>query len=227
MTICSHTLVKNGMPFIDKVLERALPFVDRMIITVSEKSDDGTREALSEFLSRHNGRSIEIYTEDVKYPADLTEERQKQVDMTTEDWIWFLDDDDFYPILTIKSALTWINSGVKLDALALNPYQVLDRKGYDSSWRNKWFTKFFRNKDINYRKPWPRDLIFKGDEMLYWRTNGRVVRIPDKYFHLSGIKDHSFRNEDWATSYTNDIGKYDLIPEVDRIFLRELYDYIR
>ena len=76
MTICSHTIVKNGQPFIDLVLNQVLPFVDRAIVTVSVKSTDGTKELL-EKMAKDNPKINLIY-EDVYKPDYLTYERQLQ-----------------------------------------------------------------------------------------------------------------------------------------------------
>ncbi len=198
-TICSHTLVRNGQPFIGPVLEQVIPFVDRCLVTISVKSNDGTRRVITNLQKKYPGK-IALMTENVSKPKNLTKERQKQLDMTTEDWILFLDDDDFW----FPEDIEWIKSEMEkdVDGFSTNPYQVIDYEHYDHNWKHKFFLKWFRNQPgLNYRKSWPRDILFLNDKALYWKTNPRIVKHLARYLHLSYVKDHSFRNEDWAKKF--------------------------
>lgn len=225
MKICSHTIVKDGMPFIGTCIEQVLPFVDRSLITISRKSEDGTLNVVNELYKKYPDK-VEVDFEDVANPGELTEERQKQVDKTTEDWILFLDDDDWWPRESLEEIIGMLNEDV--DAYACCPFQVIDEETHDRSWRLKWFTKWFRNKPgINYRKAWPRDLIYLNDKILYWRQNERVVRHGARYFHLSNIKGHSFREEDWADEYVQEIGSPAEYPDRYKKYIKEIYDSIR
>lgn len=191
--IVSHTICRNGQPFIGAVLRAALPLVDRMIITISKKSNDGTRQVIEGLDSP----KVELYEEEVADLGQLTQERQKQVGMTDSgDIIWFLDDDDFWEEDQAKSCIQFLKQS-DLDAISVNPYQVLDKEHEDARWINKkYFTKFFKNVDINYRHPWPRDLIYKGDELLYHKVNPRNKAVAYKFWHLAAIKNYSFRKND-------------------------------
>lgn len=205
MNIISNTLVKNGRPFLIPVLEAAYPFVYKMIITVSLKSNDGTAADLMEFVHAHP--KAVLTTEDVINMGELTGVRQSQIKMSKEaDWIWFLDDDDFWEEDQIKSCIQYLEEN-DVDAIGVNPYQILDKEHHDANWVNKkYFTKFFKNVDINYRHPWPRDLIYKGDVLLYHKTNPRVPRVPFKFWHLAAVKKYSFRKFD-LISFNNLSGR--------------------
>ena len=195
MSICSHTLVKDGMPFIDLVLNQVLPFVNRSLVTVSKKSTDGTKELL-EKMARENPK-IELIYEDVYKPDYLTYERQLQVGRTTEDWILFLDDDDYWPAKSLQDLTSYLTMVKDIDGLAFNPFQMVDYENNDESWRMKWFTKVFPNvRGLHYRFPWPKDAIYIDNRWCYWRKNPRVLRCPYiKYMHLVNLKGHSFRDE--------------------------------
>lgn len=199
MSICSHTIVKNGQPFIDLVLKQVLPFVDRAIVTVSVKSTDGTKELL-EKMAKDNPK-INIIYENVYKPEYLTYERQLQVGRTMEDWILFLDDDDYWPTKSLDELFDYINTVADsnvTDGLAFNPIQMVDFENEDESWRYKWFTKVFPNvRGLHYRFPWPKDAIFIDNRWCYWRKNKRVLRCPNmRYFHLCNLKNESFRDTD-------------------------------
>ncbi len=196
MKICSHTIVKNGQPFIDLVLNQVLPFVDRAIVTVSVKSTDGTKELL-EKMAEENPK-INIIYENVYRIGDLTYERQLQVGRTTEDWILFLDDDDYWPTRSLETVVDYLYRADDIDGIAFNPFQMVDFDNEDESWRYKWFTKVFPNvRGLHYRFPWPKDAIYIDNRWCYWRKNNRVKKLEARYFHLANLKNESFRDTDY------------------------------
>jgi hypothetical protein len=166
-----------------------------------------------------NDPKIKIDYENVAYLSDLTNERQKQVAKTNTEWILFLDDDDFWDIYQLDDAIHEL--GPDVDGLAVNPYQVVDQTTHDASWWNKWFTKIFRNEDINYRGPWPRDMIYKGDELLYWKSNPRIKKVPQRFYHLANLKPHSFRKDD-LTGYEYSIGRLAPLDKILPVEIGEL-----
>lgn len=223
--VCSHTLVRNGMPFIDLVLRQAEPFMNKMIITVSENSTDGTIGVVNDF-ERQFKHKVRILWENVEDPTKLTLERQRQVAQTNEDWILFLDDDDFWPEESLKEMMGLIKEDV--DAYAVSPVQVIDQFKYDKHWyEKKYFTKWFRNKNIIYHDPWPRDTIWSGDKELYWKKNKGTIRLTGKYFHLSNIKSGSFRNEKWTKGhYEEPIKNYSDYPDWCKPHLEKIYERV-
>lgn len=223
MNFCSHTLVKNGSPFFRLVMEQVIPYANRCLITISDKADEWTTRTALDLEQKYIDK-VCVSVESVTEPGQLTQERQKQVTKTHEDWILFLDDDDFWPTESLENIVNnYLHKDV--DAYAFNPYQVIDEEHHDCGWRYKWFTKWFKNShDINYRKPWPRDLIYKGDKMLYWRKNERVPRINVPYYHLSYIKDGSFRKEDWTKGkYELKVSSYKKFPEYCAQDIRKIW----
>lgn len=209
--VVSNTLVKNGQPFIGKVLEQVIPFVDRCVVTISMRSNDGTLDVIKNLSKKYPNR-IDYAFEDVKSPGELTFSRQEMIYRSgNADWILFLDDDDYWPTQSLKSIMPLLNQ--KVPGFAVNPYQVVDKEGHDRSWRYKWFTKWFRNANINYRGLWPRDLVYTANTPLYWRQNEEVVKIPIKYYHLAMVKNYTFRDSPWAKEYklpkTEEVKEYE------------------
>lgn len=193
MRLTSNTVVKNGMPFVPLIIRQALPFVDRAIITISEKSSDGTKEALLELQAKNP--KIEIFYENVASQGELTAVEQHQIDISKTDWIWFLSDDDYWEPQEIEKCLLELEDDI--DGLSVNPYQILGPEHEDSSWIGcKYFTKFFRKKGANYRGNWPNEMIYMDDTLLYHKTNPRDKAVPHKFFHLAEVKNYSFRNHD-------------------------------
>ena len=105
----------------------------------------------------------------------------------------------------------------------MRPYQVIDSTRHDAGWGNKWFTKWFKNGGIEYRHPWPKDLIYKNGELLYWKKNPRVKRIEVPFFHLSYIKNHSFRLEEWASQYKHKVGPVAPISEIFTVEMEKIW----
>lgn len=221
-TFCSHTLVRNGRPFIGLVLYQVIPYANRCLVTISKKSNDGTLKVLKEIMKEFPGK-LHVSFENVAKPGDLTFERQKQVARTTEDWILFLDDDDYWPRSSILQMLKMLDSS--FDAFAINPFQVIDQHHHDAGWRYRWFTKWFKNQPgLTYKGNWPKDLIYLNDKILFHRKNKMVKDLPEvKFFHLSHIKDHSFRSEEWAKGFKDNIGESVKIPDQFKEEMERIY----
>ena len=209
MTISSNTIVRNGMPFIGRVLRAVEPYVDEMLVTISEKSNDGT---LEEILSM-GSKKIRLLYENVGSPGELTGIRNTQAKLSRGDWILFLDDDDLWPEESLKSCIAELPKRDDVLCYAVNPYQMVDAEHYDVSWRNRWFSKWLRRDGLQYVKPWPRDLPADRDgKPLYWRKHSGVVRLPYKFSHLSNLKSDSFRNEAWASKFKEYVGDIEWVP---------------
>lgn len=216
MTISSNTIVKNGMPFIGRVLQQVEPYMDKMFITVSEKCIDQTMNVVETFQNTHGDKVI-VDTENVKRPDELTHIQQMQLDQSDTDWILFMSDDDFWPRDQLKKVLDLLGTDENILAYSVSPYQLIDYEHYDESWKIKSFSKFFRREGARYIKNWPRELIAdKNNAPLYWRKHPQVKKLPwpEYYFyHLSYMKNHSFRNEEWATSFRINKGNALKLPE--------------
>jgi len=227
MKITSNTIVRDGMPFIDLVLRQVEPFVDEMVITLSMKSKDGTSSAINRFVNEFPVKT-KLYYEDVEVLSLLTYVRQNQLEVSNGDWILFLDDDDFWPEESLKKLRKLLNSNEDVDGYSFRPYQVIDEYSYDTTWNNKYFTKLFKNQEgVCYRGWWPRDVIYKGKDLLYWKTNKRVKNVDIPFFHLSNIKSGSFRDSNWDGKYKCEIGKGKRYPEEYQIYVDKIYEYAR
>ena len=203
MTLSSITLVKNGMPFIGKVLKQVAPYMKDMVITISENSNDGTLKEIYRELEEYKDK-IKLDFENVASPGALTQIENRQLTMTDSDWILFLSDDDYWKREDLELCLKAIESPYNQDYLAysVSPYQLLDFEHYDASWDKKSFSKFLKRDGLQFIRPWPKDLpADKWGEPLYHKTHLKVHRLPYRFYHLSYLKNHSFRTEEWAIKY--------------------------
>ena len=88
----SHTIVKDGMPFIGLVLRQVEPFMEEMLIDVSEKSSDGTMGEVERFKKEYGDKVI-ITIEREKSFKDVVNARNRQANNTKTTWVMILDDD--------------------------------------------------------------------------------------------------------------------------------------
>ena len=213
MTIASHTICKNSMPFIGRVLRQVAPYMDKMFITISQHSTDGTHEEVMKFISETK-TLVEFAYEGETNPANLTRVRQFQVDHTKQDWILFLDDDDYWPRGELEACLKELDREPEVLAYSVSPYQLIDFEHYDASWNKKSFSKFLRTAGLRYAGPWPRDLPCDAQgQPLYWKTHPQVRTLPQRFYHLGLLKHHSFRKEDWAKKFAYKVGRPEKLTE--------------
>ena len=203
--ISSTTIVKNGMPFIGKVLEQVAPYMEKMFVTISVKSDDGTVAEVNKIYEKYPNKVV-VDFENVSRVGELTEVQNKQIEQAGTDWILFLSDDDYWPREELLKCIQQLDKDPEILAYNVRPYQMIDWEHHDSSWGNKYFAKFIRN-SVRWRGEWPNEMPFdKDDYALYWKLNKKSALLPYKFYHLPLLKDHSFRNEDWAGKYKYKIG---------------------
>ena len=202
--ISSNTIVKNGMPFIGKVLRQVAPLVDELIITISEKSEDETIKEVSRVFEDFPGK-VFVDFENVTLPAELTQVEQAQVDRSKGDWILFLSDDDYWPTEELRGCLNELDKDKNILAYDVSPYQLMNEFQHDTRWRgHKWFSKFLRREGLRYIKDWPEELpADKDGNPLYWRTHKQVKHFPYYFYHLALLKDYSFRTEPWMKPHNS------------------------
>ncbi len=225
MKITSNTILRNDMPFVDMVLRNVEPFVDEMIITVSTRSDDGTLEKVEDFAMEFPSKVILEY-ETVAEPKLLTQVRQHQLDISHSEWIFFLDSDDYWPENRLSYVISLLDNDI--DGLAVSPYQVLNEEEFERQWTHMGFTKFFKKQPgVHYEGGWPRDLIYKDKKMLYWKTNPRVPMLPCMFYHLSHLKNYSFRKESWAKEFKQNVGETIKFNELNRKDIEKIYQCLK
>ncbi len=202
--ITSNTIVRDGMPFIGKVLEQVAPLVDKMVITLSEKSNDGTKDKILNILASYPEKIVLLY-ENVASRSLLTAERNRQLEYSNYEWVMLLDDDDYWEREQLEKCIAELPKDPKILACAVNPYQLLDKETHNNFWKRKWFSKFLRKTPrLHFIHPFPRDLPASDNEILYHKTSKNVIFLPYKFYHLSELKSNSFRKlGDWSKEFDN------------------------
>src|SRR3990167_11464624 len=116
-SICVNTIVRNADDVIDFCLPTIIPFVDRVIITLDSRSDDGTKEKLRELYDKYSNLELSIFN--IRDPVrDIVNMRNYQLEKVKEDWLWIVDSDEYYQKNVVEN-IKWelISSDAKVIGL--------------------------------------------------------------------------------------------------------------
>lgn len=191
-TIATHTIVKNGADFIELCLRQVIPFVDRVDVAVSRHSTDGTPEIIKRLTQEFPKVEMHPYSEDDL--EGLTKVRNRQLDRTEEDYIWILDDDEYYLLDDVQ---TIVNESLldKHDVYQFAFWLMWDCELYHVP-RSRIFTSRVIKNFVGLRWDYPF-----GNETLFVKG----IKVDDEYFdihqspiryvHFSMLKKNSWRKE--------------------------------
>jgi len=200
------------MPYIGQILEQVAPFMEKMFITLSRKSTDGTTQVVADFARTHP--NVELDYEDVEDIGELTDVLNSHVRKCKSDWLLRLDDDDYWTTDQFQLCLGELEKDPGVMCYAIKPYQLFDEETHDTGWHKKYFSKFMRKtSSLCAIQPFPRDLPADKDGPLYWKWHKGVRILPYYFFHLSYLKTGSLRNEEWAKVFAHQFGKPTPLPE--------------
>lgn len=194
MSIEVHTICKNSADFLELCLKQVIPYVDIVRLYCDKDSEDGT-DKIAKRLSEKN-ENIKLTFYEVKDPIkDLVAVRNKMLDESIADWIWILDDDEFYTnsqIEEIKEEL----ARSEYNAYALPFWFILDKNHYHPQRSKSFAERFFRNKDtLEWKGNFSREAIHDENGWMDSKRRKDIVRIPEMYIHLSYLKKYSWRDK--------------------------------
>lgn len=192
----THTICKNSEEFIEVCLKQVLPFVDVARVYCDVASDDGTKEIL-ERMSKENEK-IKLKYYEVENPLeDLVKARNMGLKEATCDWIWILDDDEYYPTSAIEKIVKYLEI-TKADVAALPYCFVISGEQYVPRRSKKATDRFYRNKPgLEWKGNFMYETMHDKQGRLgiqYDEASGRQFILPCQYFHLSYFKKYSWRN---------------------------------
>lgn len=194
--ICSHTIAKNSESFVKPVLEQILPYVDRAIISVDLTSTDKTVEIVTELTRKYKKIDFWRQGNPGEYPPNaipierLTKERNEQIKSSKEDYIWIVDDDEYYTDDQIKDILEKVEK-TKAESYSVKFWFLTDKYNYNPA-RGKRTLRIFKNNGINWQGKF-------GNEFLPVKN---TEHLNNYYFHLSYLKSRSWRNDFNIKKYT-------------------------
>ncbi len=184
-SITTNTICKNSADFIEPVLKQVLPYVEKAIVSVDRASTDGKIGILERMAKEYHKIDLDYY--EVKNPLkDLVEQKNRQIQKSKSEWIWTLDDDDFYPIEQVKNIIKFLE-GAKADAYLIKCWFPVDKEHYYPP-KGNWNERFFRNVP---GLEWENNF-------LHETINKPKMRIETKiayFIHLSYLKTRSWRRE--------------------------------
>lgn len=189
--VCVHILTRDGR-YIIPVMLGLVPFVDKIIVFIDNRSSDNYKYDLKEISFHIN--SIEIKEVEVKNPfLDLIDARNKMLKMTTNKWIWIVDDDELYlydDILKILSTLDENDDGYAFQAWS--PWTL--EKAHKATSRN-WADRIFLNKDLKWEGFFGSEMLYSQEKHLWNQTHENIKKLPIRYIHFTHLKPQTWRKE--------------------------------
>ncbi len=184
-SITTNTICKNSADFIEPVLKQVLPYVDRAIVSVDKVSTDGTIKILERMAKENPKIDLDYY--EVKNPAyDLVAQKNKQIQKSKTEWIWTVDDDDFYPKKQVKNIVKFLGKA-REDAYLIKCWFIVDKEHYYPP-KGNWNERFYRN--VPGLK-WENNFLHETIKKPKARIKTRIAY----FIHLSYLKTHSWRKE--------------------------------
>ena len=196
MTICVHMLARNSDDFIRPCLESVLPYATRVLVTLDARSSDKTEKILYELSEKY--KNLEITIVNVVTPErDLVKFRNEQIKETTEDWIWIVDSDEYYPRETTKEILEATKHS-QYDTIALNSWALWNKEEYHVSTTRIPSARLFRkDSDMQWEGKFGKEMLYAGYIKLWDKDNVReeVKVLENCYIHFTHMKKDSWRKE--------------------------------
>ena len=187
LDITTHTLVKNGDPYIKYALKAVRPFVKRMII-IDTGSTDKTVEIIKELIEENYPITFMQHgpfkgSWDVGIP-ELTRLRNKMLDMTETEWTLQVDDDEIYPKEVFEEIESVLKNPASIISMALpfynfiNDHNTITEEVVPTS-------RVFRTDKIEFFNDWPGEMLrVKGEkEWLNKFKDKRVITLKNKWYH--------------------------------------------
>lgn len=211
MTIEVHTLVRNAEQFIRQVLEQVLPYVDMVRVSIDENTDDNTLSILANIKTD----KIKVQTHKNNIPhIDLVNARNSLMEQVTCDWIWIIDDDEYYPTDVIERILPNLDG----DACGIKFWLPITKETYLPYKSNRIMSRFYRNTG---KLKWINNF---GHECIPIDEN-KVKNFEERYIHLSVLKKWSWR-KDFGKKYKYRIteGEYPKLPQDIINLIKNIYE---
>lgn len=116
--ITVHMVVKNEDQWVWFAIQSVLPFADRILIT-----DTGSTDNTIEIIKSINSPKIKLTAVKISSPQELTNVRQRQINLTKTDWFWLVDGDEIYPQKTAREVITATKQ--KYEGIAVRRYDLM------------------------------------------------------------------------------------------------------
>ena len=196
MSIAINMLVRNGEDFIEPCLTSVLLFVNKTVVTVDSRSDDKTREILKKLQDIYS--QLEVRESEVKNPVlDLVSARNEQLKGITEDWVWIIDSDEYYPSDTVSDILGVVKKP-QYDTIALSSWAVWNKEQYHVSTTRIPSARLFRNlPNLHWEGKFGKEALFRDEIKLWNKDEPRpdVKILESRYIHFTHVKKDRWREE--------------------------------
>jgi len=195
MTICTHTIVRNGASFIEPCLRQVLPHITRALVSSDLASTDGTPDILRSLEKECPNLRVNYYMVNDPF-VDLVREKNRQIQRTVEDWFWVMDDDEYYMAEDFEWILSELEKDNYHDCYALRLWFLLDKEHSHPRSSNKYIERIFRNKrTMRWEERFMEEKMFDEYGRVWTKYHPRVRKILPRYIHFTMLKENSYRNE--------------------------------
>lgn len=120
MKLTAHMMVKNEDRWIWYAVKSVLPYVDEMFIC-----DTGSTDRTWTILKSLSDPKIKLTQNHLFTPTEITSCRQKMLDHTKSDWVFFVDGDEIWPPNALSASLTQIQSASPDTLFLVNSFRNL------------------------------------------------------------------------------------------------------
>lgn len=113
-----HMVVKNEDQWVWFALQSVLPYADRILVT-----DTGSTDHTVNLIKSISSPNIELEQVSITSPQELTDIRQRQINLTKTDWIWVVDGDEVYPKKTAEEVVHATN--LNYEGIVVRRYDLM------------------------------------------------------------------------------------------------------
>ena len=190
--ICSHTIVRNGADFVEPCLRQILPYVDRALVSVDLSSKDETIDILKRLEKEYKNLELSYFLSDNL--KGLTEERNRQLEKTTEDWFWIVDGDEYYLKEDIEKILSDLDK--KYICYEFSFWFPVSLTEHHYNYSRTFAPRIFRKEpEMKWKRAFPKETLHNKGLRIYSKTSPEIKRHNVRYIHFSHLKNWSWRKE--------------------------------
>lgn len=197
MKISANCVIKNEDLWVLYAIQSVIDYVDEIIIT-----DTGSSDHTIEILNSLDSKKIKLFKTTINSPEEFTTIRQKQLELSSSDWIMIVDGDEIWTKESIESSIQLIkNQDINIDYL-INKYHNLVGDIYHylpesaSKYKLKnrigpYTIRFFKKdiKGLRWGNPYGSEGLFTSNNLpIQDNDTLSFANVDSPYLHCTHLK---------------------------------------
>lgn len=180
-TVCINTIARNSEDTLEFCLGSVIPYATRVLITIDSRSTDRTLQIAKSLESKYGNVEVDVFK--IENPLrDLVKMRNYQLAKVTEDYVWIVDSDEYYPKESMPKELVE-------DIYAFRLWSPWNQKYAHRATTKPFVPRVFRIKE---GLQWIGK--FGKERLGNWKLD-RVTKLDLRYIHLTHLKKDAWRKE--------------------------------